>query len=115
MLSGVQGLAAEFLKYDVRACKYEQLCAARSEPKTSNLQFFNSLFEHAEVVTHLLENSRGLVLLRACEALEAVVSSNPTPEVLDQVSMIEYCSTRYRVVVLSRGAGSEVQDNGFIN
>merc|ERR1719201_1243905 len=84
-MAAVLGLAAEFLKYDVRACKYEQLCAARSEPKTSNLQFFNSLFEHAEVVTHLLENSRGLVLLRACEALEAVVSSNPTPEVLDQV------------------------------
>ena len=80
------------IKYDVRACKYEQLCSTRgSATKSTPTQpdigsrFVTSMFEHVEVLLMLVQQTRGMVLLRTCEALGAAVSSSPMLGTVDQV------------------------------
>ena len=89
----MQGLLGDLIKYDVRACKYEQLCSTRGSATKSTptrqpeigSRFVTSMFEHVEVLLMLVQQTRGMVLLRTCEALGAAVSSSPMLGTVDQV------------------------------
>jgi len=108
------GLLGDLIKYDVRACKYEQLCSTRvagssgaSTPvkvagnQKSN-RFVTGLFEHVEVLIMMVQQTRGMVLLRSCEALGAAVSNSCMLGSVDQVLSHDVIAILFDVFVSYR-------------
>jgi len=102
------GLLGDLIKYDVRACKYEQLCSTRGSASTptqaaeTGSRFVTSMFEHVEVLLMLVQQTRGLVLLRSCEALGAALSCSPMLGTVDQVLSHDIIAIIWEVFVSYR-------------
>merc|ERR1712166_1176013 len=65
-------------------------------------RFVTSMFEHVEVLLMLVQQTRGMVLLRTCEALGAAVSSSPMLGTVDQVLSHDVIAILWEVFVSYR-------------